>query len=217
MEEKNTVDCDIVEMDIDDLVDALSDNIKKDIKDFTDLVNLQGSLNREIYLGDIGGGTGMCVAGQIQFWNAVDDKKQVPPEEREPIKLYINSFGGDLTETFIMIDAIKMSKTPVWTIAEGPAYSGGFFTFITGHKRIAYPHASFLFHEGATSNGGTASQFENYAKFYRVQLNQLKDIVMNHTKLDEDWYKENQKDDVWFTAGEGICYGFVDEIAKELL
>lgn len=209
--------CDVIEMDLDDIVNALNDNVKKDVKDFTDLVNLQGALNREVYLGDIGAGTGMCVAGQIQFWNAMDDAKQLPLEEREPIKLYINSLGGDLTETFIMIDAIKMSRTPVWTIAEGPAYSGGFFTFIAGHKRIAYPHASFLFHEGSTANSGTANQFESYVEFYRVQLNQLKDIVIANTNFNEEWYKEHQKDDVWFTAKEGMENGFVDEIAERLL
>ena len=94
----------------------------------------------------------------------VDDEAKIPVEERKPIKIYIQSPGGMLTSTFTMIDSIKLSKTPVYTIAMGETYSGGFFTFLAGHKKFAYPHASFLYHEGATANGGDANKFRNFAK-----------------------------------------------------
>lgn len=40
----------------------------------------------------------------------------IPVEERTPIKLYINSPGGSVTDGFGLIDAIITSKTPVYTI-----------------------------------------------------------------------------------------------------
>ena len=142
----------------------------------------------------------------------------IPVEERQPIKVYIDSNGGCLDDTLTMIDAISMSKTPVWTICVGNAYSGGFFTFIAGHKRIAYPMSSFMFHEGSTNSGTVdAGKFRNYADFYSRQMELLKKVTLKYTKISEEDYEHHRKDDWWFFAEEGIQYGFVDEIAKELI
>lgn len=211
------MDYEIQEFNLDDLIGAVSDNVKDDIKTFEDLINIDGALNREIYLYDINAGTGASIDGYIRFWNAYDDKRNIPAEKRAPIKIYIDSCGGSLTDTLTIIDAIKLSKTPVWTICLGTAYSGGFFTFICGHKRIAYPHASFLFHEGSTSTGGTSGQFENYTSFYKKQLDQLKELVLENTKITEEEYISIKRDDIWYDTKEGIEKGFIDEIAKEFI
>jgi ATP-dependent Clp protease protease subunit len=210
-------DFDIIPLDLDDLAISLGKNIKEDMKNFEDLINLDGAIKREIYINGIDDGTGQSVEGYIRFWNSYDDTRMIPIEDREPIKLYIDSCGGSLTDTLTIIDAIKMSKTPVITIAIGCAYSGGFFIFISGDKRIAYPHASFLFHEGSTQNGGTSGQFENYTQFYKRQLGQLKKIVLEHTNITDEEYDNIRKDDIWFDAEDGVNKGFVDEIAKEFV
>lgn len=205
----------INEEDLETLLEGTLDAIREDKKTFYDLINLDGFLSREVCLGDITEGVGTSVAAQINFWNKMDEREGIPAELRQPIKLYIHSYGGDLLEAMIMIDTIKNSVTPVHAIVQGAAYSGGFFVAIACHKRYAYEHASFLFHEGSTGTSGTSGQFENYAKFYRVQLNQLRDIVFKYTALDEEWYKDHQKEDIWFTVEEAIKYGIIDEVYEE--
>lgn len=208
---------DFQDFELDELMESLGKNLKDDVTDFIDIVNLDGSLKREIYLNDICAGTGQTVDGFIRFWNAYDNKKGIAIEDREPIKVFIDSNGGCLSDTFTMIDAIKMSKTPVWTICIGCAYSGGFFTFIAGHKRIAYPHASFLYHEGSTGNSADAGKFKNFADFYMKQLKQLEEITLQYTSITPEEYKEHIKDDWWMTSEDAIKYGVADEIAEELL
>ena len=208
---------DIQEFDLDDLVDALAEKVKDDIKTFEDVINLDGAVNREVYVGDICSGLGQTVEGYIRFWNKYDDKRNIPIEDRKPIKIYIDSNGGCLSDTFTMIDAIKLSKTPVWTICTGTAYSGGFFTFIAGHRRFAYDHASFLYHEGATATGADAGKFRNYAEFYQKELEQLKEVTLKYTKITSEEYKEHIKDDWWMTAEEALKYGVCDEITKEFV
>ena len=207
----------IHEIDLDDLMSHMSKNVKKDIKDFNDLVSLSDALDREIFLADIGVGIGAGLDGFIRLWNRWDNEHNIPIEKRKPIKIYIDSYGGSLTDSFTIIDAIRMSKTPVWTIAIGCAYSGGFFSFIAGHKRFAYPHASFLFHEGATGSSGTSGQFENYTAFYKRQLEQLKNIILSCTNITEDEYKDIKREDIWYDVNDGIEKGFIDEIIKELI
>ena len=116
-----------------------------------------------------------------------------------------------------MINAIKLSKTPVYTINIGAAYSGGFFIFLAGHKRFAYELSSFLFHEGSTGTSGDAGKFRNFADFYKKELDKLKSIVLKYTKISDEEYEKHIKDDWWFTADEAIKYGICDEILTELI
>ena len=203
---------------IEELTDILKEKISEDdLRDFTDLVSFKHATDREIFLSAIGDGTGFYIDSFIRYWNKCDNENNIPIEERKPIKIYIDSVGGSLLDTFVMIDSIKLSKTPVWTIAIGCVYSGGFFTFITGHKRFAYAHASFLYHEGSITAGGTSGQFENQSAFYKRQLGQLKDIVTQNTSISEEEYEDIKKDDVWYTVEDGIEKGFVDEVMKEFV
>ena len=204
--------------DLKDLIKELEDNKHKDVKSFDQLIDHYQSFNdRNILIGEIGYEIAVAVDSVIRFWNSVDNEADTPIEERKPIKIFLHSPGGYLTSTFTMIDAIKMSKTPVYTIAIGEVYSGGFFTFLAGHKKYAYPHASFLYHEGATANGGDANKFRNFAKFYETQLNQLKQIVLENSKITEEEYNKHIKDDWWLTAEEAVEYGIADEIITELI
>lgn len=208
---------DVLDLNLDDIVDCLCTNVKEDIKDFEDVINLDGAVSREIYVGDIVPGTGGTVEGYIRFWNRWDEVNNIPIEERDPIKIFIDSNGGCLSDTLTMIDAIALSKTPIWTINSGAAYSGGFFTFIAGHKRITYPHSSFLYHEGATGTSADASKFRNFAEFYQKQLKQLEEITLKYTKITPEQYKEHIKDDWWLTAEEALELGVCDEIAEEFI
>ena len=186
-------------------------------KGFDAVLDLKANLDRELFIGEIDETTGDSVNSYIQFFNKQDEEDGLSIEERKPIKLFIDSPGGDLMATFTMIDAVNLSKTPIWTINVGCAYSGGFFTFISGHKRIAYPHSSFLFHEGSAATHGDAGKFRNFADFYNRQLQHLKKIVLENTKFDEAWYKEHINDDVWMLAEEALENGVCDVITKSLV
>lgn len=208
----NTFDFDF---DFNELFNTLDEEVKKDVKTFDDLLNYASSIDRELYLGSIDEGIGQSLEGVIRFWNKIDDKNNIPAEQRKPIKIYIDSIGGSLTDSFTIIDAIEMSVTPVHTIITGRAYSGGFFVAIAGHKRIAYKHASFMYHEGSVSTGGDAGKFRNFADFYQKQLGQLKEITLKYSNMTEEYYKEHQRDDLWLSADEAKELGLVDIIVGE--
>ena len=194
------------------LINELVEN-RGERKSFDNVIETAQTLDRNLYLGDIDENTGSIIDTAIRFWNKVDEENETPIEEREPIKLYIDSPGGSLLSTFTIIDSIALSKTPIWTINVGTAYSGGFFTFICGDRRIAYPHSSFLYHEGSAGTEGTANQFENFAAFYKRRLEQLKQIVLEKTKISEEKYTAIQKDDFWMSAEDALELGCVDVIA----
>ena len=198
------------------LIKQLYDSAKSNY-DFCDIIDLSNGLNRNIVLTDIDVSIGDSVNSYIQFFNRIDQEKKIDANKRTPIKIYIDSNGGNLEACFTIIDAITMSKTPVWTINIGKAYSAGFFIFITGHKRFAYPNSSFLFHEGSTGIYQDANKFKNYADFYKQQLEQLRAITLEHTQIEPEEYDKHVKDDWWFNVDEALKYGVTDKISYKLI
>ena len=198
------------------LIKQLYDSAKSNY-DFCDIIDLSNGLNRNIVFTDIDASIGDSVNSYIQFFNRIDQEKKIAVNKRTPIKIYIDSNGGSLTACFTIIDAITMSKTPVWTINIGKAYSAGFFIFITGHKRFAYPNSSFLFHEGSTGIYQDANKFKNYADFYKQQLEQLRAITLEHTQIEPEEYDKHVKDDWWFDVNEALKYGVTDKISYKLI
>lgn len=198
------------------LIKQLYDSAKSNY-DFCDIIDLSNGLNRNIVLTDIDASIGDSVNSYIQFFNRIDQEKKIDANKRTPIKIYIDSNGGNLEACFTIIDAITMSKTPVWTINIGKAYSAGFFIFITGHKRFTYPNSSFLFHEGSTGIYQDANKFKNYADFYKQQLEQLRAITLEHTQIEPEEYDKHVKDDWWFNVDEALKYGVTDKISYKLI
>ena len=198
------------------LIKQLYDSAKSNY-DFCDIIDLSNGLNRNIVLTDIDASIGDSVNSYIQFFNRIDQEGKIDVNKRTHIKIYIDSNGGNLEACFTIIDAITMSKTPVWTINIGKAYSAGFFIFITGHKRFAYPNSSFLFHEGSTGIYQDANKFKNYADFYKQQLEQLRAITLEHTQIEPEEYDKHVKDDWWFDVNEALKYGVTDKISYKLI
>lgn len=191
-------------------------NNTSELKDLDNISERYDTINRVLLLNGIDEAVGDAITHLIIMWNMAD--KGIPVEERVPIKLFIDSSGGDLTSALMMADAITLSKTPVYTINMGTAYSGGLLVFVTGHKRYSFPSASFLFHEGSTSLGSIdAGKFKNYAGYYSNLIDRMKNYIIKNTKVDEELYKEKSRDDWWFFVDEAIELGFCDEIITEFI
>lgn len=171
---------------------------------------------RAIYITDEIEHTGSKdIIRKIRFWNRVDSLDGIEPQDRTPIKIYINTPGGDVQEVFNIISAIKMSQTPIYTITYGCGYSGGFFIGICGHKRFGFINSSYLFHEGMTIDGGDAHKFLQHVDHYKYQLKSIKNITIENTKITSEEYDTKHKDDWFFTPTEALHYGVIDEILND--
>lgn len=147
----------------------------------------------------------------------------IPSEDRQPIRLLINSVGGDIYMTMAIMDAISRSKTPVICVNMGCAFSGGFFIFMAGHKRLAMPHSTFIMHDGSVVRSGTVAKMDYYNQHDRVltqwlrshvrEHTQITDAMMNkklgtqHSGLDGDWC---------MNADEAIKLGVAESIIEDL-
>ena len=75
------------------------------------------------------------------------DEKNIKDFKRKPIRLYVQSYGGDIYSMWALIDIILSSKTPVYTYCTGYAMSAGFKIFLAGEKRFISKHAVLMYHQ----------------------------------------------------------------------
>lgn len=172
----------------------------KQIQSFTDFVDLSANLNREIYLTTITSQTAESIDRIVRMWNYIDDTEIVEFSKRHPIKIYMNSLGGDFNAMLTIMDVIKMSKTPVQTINIGVVQKEAFFIYAMGHQRYAYPRATFLYERDLKHLDDAEEQTDKYVNFYLRQLNEIKDLVIEKTKITENEYNKHLKGCWWMSA-----------------
>ncbi|MBO4276638.1 ATP-dependent Clp protease proteolytic subunit [Candidatus Saccharibacteria bacterium] len=151
----------------------------------------------------------------ILEYNREDEGK--PIAERKPIKLYINSPGGEIVEGFPLISTIELSKTPVYTINIGQWSSMSFLIGITGHKRFALPYTTFLLHDGSTVNYGTTSKALDKAKFDgRFEQEVVKPHVLKHSNMTSAEYDGLLRVEYYMLPQDAKSHHFIDHIIDDI-
>jgi ATP-dependent Clp protease protease subunit len=170
--------------------------------------------NRNLYImGDVNADTGVAVENMIRFYNQADKQFNVTKEDRIPIKIWINSYGGDLQAALTTCDAINLSETPIYTINQGQAASAAALIFLAGHKRIAFPKSYLMIHEGSIGVSQIdAHKFQAMSDFYKVQRALVKKIIMEYTGMSEEDYTSHAKDDWWMDVNDAMKYNMIDMV-----
>ena len=149
--------------------------------------------------------------------NREDQEAGLSSNDRKPIVLYINSPGGDLNEGFALIDAIELSKTPVWTVNVGQWSSMSFLIGITGHRRFSLPHATFLLHDGASGAYGSTNKVQDRVKFEERYENEvIKPHVLFHSKMEAIDYDALARVEYYMLPQDAKRRGFIDEIVADI-
>lgn len=137
-------------------------------------------------------------------------------EERTPIKVFIDSPGGDVCALWTTIKAIEISKTPVYTINYCTAFSAAADLLASGHKRFALPGTSAMVHSGSCMFGGTMEQAESMKKHFDKLGKKVSDYFLSHTKVDPKTFKKKAPSDWYFDEDDMLEYGLIDEIITDL-
>lgn len=192
----------------------------------TEYLAHQEYMNRRLYLTTaIGYADGVVlisessIADEIVDWifeyNREDQGK--PKEERQPIRLYIDSPGGDVTAGFAIINAIKVSKTPIYTINVGQWSSMAFLIGIAGHRRFSLPDMTFLMHDGSLFAAGSTNKAQDKMKFdQRYETEVIKAHVLKYSKMTSSEYDALSRVEYYMLPGDALEHGFIDEIVEDI-
>lgn len=172
--------------------------------------------NRIVWLDHELDESGIEIAKKILLWNLEDNDKNIPVEQRKPIKLMLMSPGGDVYVMLSLIDVIRLSKTPVWTCSFGIAASAACMLLMVGHKRFCMPTSHAMWHAGYAGLEGTNNQVKDASKHLDVMDTQARDLLFECTKVDAKKYKKVKDSDWYLSAKDMVEWGFVDKIVEDL-
>lgn len=143
------------------------------------------------------------------------EDKDKPIEERMPIKVFIDSPGGDVQALYATIKAIEISKTPVYTINYCSAYSAAAILLTAGHKRFALPGTSAMFHRGSCYFGGEQSVVQSTKKYFDALDKKLDDFLFSHTNINKKLYNKKASSDLYMDENECLKNNVIDTIVSD--
>lgn len=148
-----------------------------------------------------------AICSQLLLLSAEDPEKD--------IYLYINSPGGSVTAGMAIYDTMQFIPNDVVTVATGLAASMGQFLLSSGTKgkRYATPHARILMHQPSGGIGGTASDIKIQAELILHMKQVMAELTAEQTGQTVEQILIDNDRDKWFTAEEGLAYGFFDHIS----
>ena len=180
------------------------------------LVNLYHDIaNRTYWLNDEINNYTFDLAQYIIRWNREDKGK--PIEERQPIRIIIDCGGGSLSVSETLSNIIKMSKTPVYSVALGFVASGASVVHLSCHKKYALPNTVFVLHKGSCNGvSGTYDEIVSFARDYEKQIEMLMEFYTENTKYTEEEIEENIQTDWYIRMDEAQEKGLVDGMITDI-
>ena len=169
---------------------------------------------REIIWNDDIDDSTIDIALYIKKWN--DEDNGIKPDGRKPIKIFINSDGGSVDTVLHVIDMIRLSKTPVYTIGMGRVYSACGLLLMAGHKRLIFPHTSCLIHDGSSGAIGSIGKMLDNLEFTKELEKRMKEYILSSTHITEEVYDRNYRRDWFMFSEEMIQLGIADEIVTDI-
>lgn len=143
------------------------------------------------------------------------EDKGIPTEERKPIKIFIDSPGGDVTFMWSIINMMEMSKTKIITINYCTAYSAAGEILASGHERWAMPGSNVMIHLGSCVYAGDAANVETTKKYFDKISKKTIDHLIKRTKIEPKMFKKKTITDWFLDEDDALKYGVVDKIVTD--
>lgn len=139
------------------------------------------------------------------LWLASEDSSK-------PIRMYINSPGGQVYAGMAIYDTMQQVECPVSTVAVGFTASFGTILLAAGTKgmRYALPNATIHLHQPLGGARGQASDIAIQAQEILRLRTDLNHILSHHTGQTVERIQKDTDRDLYMTAAQAREYGLVD-------
>jgi ATP-dependent Clp protease protease subunit len=137
-------------------------------------------------------------------------------ENNQPINMYINSPGGQVTAGLAIFDVMQYIKSPVHTTVMGLAASMGSFLLMAGEKghRNALSNAEVMIHQPSGGYRGQATDMLIHTEHILKTKKKLTQEYANRCKKTYQEFYDVMERDRYMDAEEALQWGIVDTIIK---
>jgi ATP-dependent Clp protease protease subunit len=176
--------------------------------------------------GDLG--RGLMKSRTILFTDGVDAKLAAritaqllildQQDPKKPIRMFINSPGGQADSGFAIYDTVRFIRAPVQMIVAGMAASAAAIVLAAPPKenRFSFPHSRILIHQPSVAFRGVASDIKIGAQQILKMKEQGNLIISEATGQPLAKVSEDSDRDFWLTAEEAVEYGMIGKIIRNI-
>ncbi|MDT8299355.1 MAG: ATP-dependent Clp protease proteolytic subunit [Spirochaetaceae bacterium] len=132
----------------------------------------------------------------------------------DPIKVFIDSPGGDADAGYAVFDMLRFVKPDVITIGMGIVASAAALVHLAAKKenRLSLPNAHFLLHQPLSGIRGVATEIEIHAKELEKLREKINQLIASETGQDVKKVAVDTDRDYWLSAEEALQYGLISRI-----
>ena len=147
----------------------------------------------------------------------IKDLLVLEAESQEPVKLYINSPGGDVDSGFAIYDMIRFVSCPVTIIGMGLVASAAALVLLAVplERRIGLPNSSYLIHQPLSEMKGNATDIEIHAMQLEKIKAKINRMIAEATGKSLEKVAHDTDRDYWLDADDAVKYGLISRIVTK--
>ena len=137
-------------------------------------------------------------------------------ESEEPIRVFIDSPGGDADAGYAMFDMMRFVKPQVVTIGMGLVASAGAIILLAAprQQRLGLPNSHYLIHQPLSGMRGVATEIEIHARELDRLRRRINKLIAEETGQPLDKVEKDTDRDYWMGAEEAQGYGLIARIVS---
>jgi len=132
----------------------------------------------------------------------------------DPIRIFIDSPGGDADAGYAIFDMIRFVKPEVWTIGMGLVASAAAIIQLAAPKerRVGLPNSHYLIHQPLSGIRGVATDIEIHARELEKLRERINRLISDETGVDYQQVGKDTDRDFWMSAEEAVKYGLISRV-----
>ena len=132
----------------------------------------------------------------------------------DPVRIFIDSPGGDADAGFAIFDLIRFVKPEVWTVGMGLVASAAAIIQLASPKerRAGLPNSRYLIHQPLSGIRGVASDIEIHARELEKLREKINILIAEETGNPLEQVEKDTDRDYWMSAEEAVKYGLISRV-----
>jgi len=132
----------------------------------------------------------------------------------DPIRIFIDSPGGDADAGYAIFDMIRFVKPQVWTIGMGLVASAAAIIQLASSRecRVGLPNSHYLIHQPLSGIRGVATDIEIHAKELEKLRERINKLIAQETGNPFSQVEKDTDRDYWMNAAEAVNYGLISRV-----
>ena len=132
----------------------------------------------------------------------------------DPIRIFIDSPGGDADAGYAIFDMIRFINPPVWTVGMGLVASAAAIIQLAAPKerRVGLPNSHYLIHQPLSGIRGVATDIEIHARELDKLRAKINRLIAEETGNPVNQVEKDTDRDYWMSAQEAVQYGLISKV-----